>query len=161
MSYTLSVGGEEQAYTGQDLGDMLAEVADESIEFLILTRDASEEYTQAAGAHGRLIVEQRVRVEGAWRHSKGCQRGASSERLPPRVPGYEGYAKRELLEIDTVAKLFEAFGEGQASAPELEWLDVSAEMGLDDDSPEDEPPEDAAGSGSVLSRLFSRLRGRS
>ena len=160
MSYTLSIAGDEQAYTGQDLGDMLAEVASESIEFLILTRDASEEYTQAAGAHGRLIIEQRVRVEDAWRHSKGCRRGGSTQRLPPRVPGYEGYAERELLEVDTVASLFEAFARGQPSAPELEWLDVSAEMGLDDDSPEDEPPEDAAGSGSVFSRLFNRLRGR-
>ena len=161
MSYTLSIAGEEQPYTGQDLDDMLAEVASESIEFLILTRDASQEYTQAAGAHGRLSIEQRVRVEGAWRHSRGCRRGGSTQRLPPRVPGYEGYAERELLEVDAVAALFEAFGAGLPSAPEFEWLDVSAEMGLEDNPPEDNPPEDEADSGSVLSRLFRRLRGRS
>ncbi|KIG16521.1 hypothetical protein DB30_04434 [Enhygromyxa salina] len=134
MSFTLSIEGNEQTYANQDLPARLADVASETIEFLILTRDTTGEYIQSTGAYGRLVVERRDQATGAWKHYRIYRRGGATRRLPARVPGYEGYPDREVLDVDDVAGLFADFVRGKPTSAGFELLDVSAEMGLEDGS---------------------------
>ena len=62
--------------------------------------------------------------DGGFRHYRIVREGASRERLPPRVAGYQGYEKREVLEVEEAERLFEDFLAGRRLGPGFEAFDV-------------------------------------
>ena len=128
MSFTLSIAGDETPYRGQELAQLLAEVAAGRVDFLILTRDSSQEYVQAAGAHGRVNVERRDHIAGEWVHVKFARRDGSLAELPPLVAGYAGFPDRELFAPDHAARVFSNFVAGLPASASAELLTLPVEF---------------------------------
>ncbi|MCB9596578.1 MAG: hypothetical protein H6719_27890 [Sandaracinaceae bacterium] len=128
-AHTLTLGGRDEPFRGQALEPLLADVAAGELDFLVLANDATGSYVQAAEAYGELIAEWRdVRPDG-FTHVKLCLPGRSDARRPPKVPGYEGYLDKEILSVEDVVTIFEAFAERQAPPDFYERIDISASMG--------------------------------
>ena len=155
MSFRLSIGGDEQPFDddlASELSDLIVGVATGRVEFLILTREATGEYLQCAGANEALIAERRDRAAQGWAHYRLCRRGGSRERLPPAVEGYQGYEARELLDVGEVELAFEDF---MAGRPPSDTFEIGDTMDADTAS----VVEPASESGGIFGRLRRRLFG--
>ena len=130
MAFTISIGGEERPLDDEqraELATYLVDVACSRTDFLILSNDETSEYIQCAEAYGRLVAERRDRQGAAFKQCRIVRAGASREKLPPRVAGYEGYEEREVLNVEDVERLFEEFLSGQSVGPGFGAIDVTDE----------------------------------
>lgn len=159
MAFTISIGGDERPLTGHDrdeLATYIVDVACSRAEFLILTNEKTSEYIQCADAYGRLVVERRDRRGAAFVQSRIVRKAGSREKLPPRVEGYEGYEKREVLDVEEVVRLFENFMAGAGVEGEFEAVDVTQEYAEAAQAEEEQRSEAAPGIFGRIKKLFGR-----
>lgn len=134
MTHTLNVEGNERPLAGNDdFQALLARVALEEVQFLIVVHDGSGEFIQAAGSNGALIAEQQVRVDGAPRHYRLTRMSAPDDGHDISAParGGAGPLAKEVLPVHVVAAAFNRFVAGVGHAGALDCVDITSELGLD------------------------------
>ena len=120
-----------------DWFSVLTDVAEERIEFAILTEEGSGWFVQAAaaGSDGTLVVEYQVRSsEGRLRHYRLCRPGLGDPGLKRRRSwwlGRKGYMEKERFDVLHAIEVFKSFVRSLNVPSTYELNDIAAELGLE------------------------------
>ena len=114
---TWLIEGEPRTWAArQPWRDWVAQTASRALEFLIL--EDADGFVQTAAAGDGLTVEMRNNEVGAVWHVRFARSVPDPEaRLPPEVPGYQGYRVAEVLSVEDTVAIFEHWIERREPHP--------------------------------------------